>query len=459
MVALESTGHLILQTETGWRDPGENEAQRRYLHSFRPRNYYIAGRGSGKTAVACVKGFLAAAMSPGVTGYITEQTSRDIIDILIPAWQSVVPCGAYKLVNTVAGWEARLPNGAVIRFRSRQAKNTISDPPFRGPTAGFLIHDEIALDTRDDVPQISEMMLRDHHSKFLFADYITTPKTTGWFYGHVLSQGIAEPGERIQIAADNKAAAFYGSTKDNQYNRNLYGRMIDKLSETEAQQELEGWFVSRDGLCWSQFSNDDYPDGNMVDDGGFKAGQPYILSVDHGGANGCWLLLQARGQGQYSLVAEYTYEGKPAREIVPAIKKQYGNPGRIFSGADHVTRGNTGDSAQHLFISHGWDNVERITGDMASKEMQGNVLAGLLCNTAGERKLLISKQLESHGPGPTRGVVDLLQHDTWPGAGGKDYFRKEKSKGIMHEDSRDALLYWAIGMFPPVWGEYTKWAA
>ena len=440
-----------------WKDPGDNVAQRRYLHSFRSRNYYIAGRGAGKTAVACIKAFLAASMSPGVIGYVTEQTSRDLLDILIPSWRSTVPAEAYALASTVAGWEARLVNGSVVRFRSRQARNTIADPPFRGPTAGFLIHDEIALDTRDDVPQISEMMLRDHSSKFLFADYITTPKPN-WFYSHMLAQGIAEPGERLQVSEDGAAAAFYGSTRDNAYNRDLYGRMVGRLSETEAQQELEGWFVSHDGVCWSGFSEADYPVGNMVDDGGFQADQPFVLSVDHGGTDGAWLLFQARGQGRWSLVAEYTPSGTPAYQIVPAIKEEYGSPARIFTGADHVTRGNVGLSADHLFTSHGW-RAERITGDVANKEIQGNVLASLLCNTAGERSLLISKQLQSHHEGPSRGVLDMLRHDTWPASGSSDYFRKEKGKGIYHEDSRDALLYWAVGMFPPQWAQYTKWAA
>ena len=142
-------------------------------------------------------------MSPGVIGYLTEQTSRDLLDTLIPAWRLIVPAHTYELRSTQAGHEARMVNGAVVRFRSRQAKNTMADPPFRGPTAGYIIHDEIALDSRDDVPQISEMMLRDHRAKVLFADYITTPKTN-WFYAHMLSQGIAEQGEREDPEAGAK---------------------------------------------------------------------------------------------------------------------------------------------------------------------------------------------------------------------------------------------------------------
>lgn len=448
-----------MATAAGWQDPTGNPAQVRYLHSFRSRNYYIAGRGAGKTAVAVVKAFIAAAMSPGVIGYITEQTSRDILDTLIPAWRLNAPEGCWTLNNTVAGWEVRLTNGSVIRFRSRQAKNTIADPPFRGPSAGFIIHDEIALDSRDDVPQISEMMLRDHHARFLFADYITTPKCN-WFYGHMLGQGIAAPGVRQQISEDGKAAAFYGPTRDNRYNRDLDARMRDKLSEVEAQQELEGWFVSKEGRCWASFSDALAPAGNILDDGGFRRGQSYVLAVDHGGSNGAWVLVQSRDLGRWSIVAEYTPDGKPAYEILPEIVRTYGRPGRIIVGADHVTPGPTGHTAEYLFVQHGLGGVaERVTGDLAPKEIQSNRLAFALLDTQGKRRLFVSKQIKSHYPGPTRGVLDVLQHDTWPEAGYPYTFRKEKGKRIFHEDSRDALLYFAVKMWPPEWAEHTRWAA
>lgn len=442
-----------------WQNPTSNAAQLGYLHSFRRHNYFIAGRGAGKTAAACIKALIAGVMSPGVVGYITEQTTRDILDTLIPAWMLHVPRGTYELHNTQAGWEARLANGAVIRFRSRQAKNTIADPPFRGPTAGFLIHDEIALDTRSDVPKISEMMLRDERARVLFADYITTPKTN-WFYAHMLSQGIAEIGKRIQITKDGAGAAYYGPTRDNAYNRDLDARTRDLLSESEAQQELEGWFVARDGLCWSSFVDEDWPRGNRLDDAGFRPGQPYILAVDHGGSDGAWLLLQARGAGRYCVVAEYTPSHKPAHEILPGLLARYGKPGRIITGADHVTPGASGHTAEWLFAQYGLDGVaERVTGDRAPKDVQGNRLAWALLNTAGERRLLVSRQLESHHPGPSRGVLDMLRHDAWPDAGYPHTFRKEKSRGVYHEDSRDALLYFAVTMWPPVWAEHTKWAA
>ncbi|MCP4674262.1 MAG: hypothetical protein GY854_01845 [Deltaproteobacteria bacterium] len=92
------------------------------------------------------------------------------------------------------------------------------------------------------------------------------------------------------------------------------------------------------------------------------------------------------------------------------------------------------------------------------KESQGNALSMAICNTMGERRIAVSSTCEHHYPGPTRSARDMFLHDTFGEPGGSPY-RKEKGKGIFHEDSRDALMYFAISRWKPIWADHTKWAA
>ena len=150
-------GTAAARAVTGWRDPGKNAAQSAFLHSFRPRNIFCAGRGSGKTIVLCQRARIFARMWPGVTCYLTEQTGPDVYDILIPAWRYTVPSHEYRIVTRHGRIDALMRNGSVVRFRARHAKTLRDDPPFRGPQAGYIGHDEAALDIRDDhVPTLRD---------------------------------------------------------------------------------------------------------------------------------------------------------------------------------------------------------------------------------------------------------------------------------------------------------------
>ena len=456
---------------TGWRDPEGNEAQRGALHSMKRWNYLIGGRGVGKTAWMCIRAALFASMFRGLCGMITEQTAKDINDVLIPCWKAVVPVGSYTLAHNQYGFEAQFPNGSVIKFRGRHAKDTISDPPFHGQTVGYLGHDEISLDRRTDVITISGMMVRQEGMPNV-VDLAATPRRN-WLYSHMMGKGLvntdpwqtmADDGRDVSPykfveSPDGGSAAWYGPTSANRYNEGLHDRMVGEISEAEARQYLLGEWVDVEGLIWTQFNDEDYPNSNMIDDGGFKAGQDYVLSVDHGSVDSSWGIWQARGEGRYSRVAEYTPHHIPGYRIAREVEDKYGKPARVITGADHVTRGNAGLSTDHLFTSMGWPRADRVTGDLADKEIQGNILTRKLCNTDGKRCVLISKQMEQHYPGKTRGALEVLKNDVWPDSGSRDYFRKEKDKNIFHEDTRDDLLYFSVVMWPPAWGQYTNWAA
>jgi hypothetical protein len=113
-----------------WHHPGENPAVIGYMHSFREQNFLIMGRGGGKSAVACKKAEIAGVMWPGIIIMITEQTTRDINDILIPTWREIVTPDIYTMHGSGGQCEVRFRNGSRVWFRSRQAKRVNDDPPF-----------------------------------------------------------------------------------------------------------------------------------------------------------------------------------------------------------------------------------------------------------------------------------------------------------------------------------------
>ncbi len=439
---------------------------------MREQNFFIAGRGAGKTAVAVKKAEICAHMSPGTVICITEQTSREIDDILIPTWKALIDPRTYTLKGSGSDTNIAMCNGTTVTFRSRKATRQSDDPPFRGPNIGRFIHDELALDKRQDVIEISQMCLRHRREKYLGIDVITTPKPN-WLYGHVRSLGIANPvvnpEDRKQVSDCGKYAAIYGRTQDNPHNRDLHERMFKTLDESTARQELLGEWVAREGKVWN-FVEKDWPHGNMLDVG-YNKNQPFILGVDLGGANGAYQLYQfvnAQGYGQamkvLCLMAEWTPQGIDPWVVVDKIKQFTSkgickSPIGIKVGHDVNSPGTTGDIGEFLFSKLGWgNNIEPITGWVARKSVQHHQAAFLICNTAGIRQFCISKKLKSFYKGKTRGLMDCMRHDTYPDAKSKDYFRKEKTKSIFTEDSRDAFLYTAVGVYRPTFKPQERWA-
>lgn len=466
--------NIVLEA-AGWQDPGDNVAQRAFLHSFRSENYYMAGRGSGKTAVACKKAEIICIESPGIIVMITEQTNGDIDDILKPSWEEVVTPGIWQYKHSRKGINIEFTNGSQVWFRSRQAKRINDDPPFRGPTIGWCIHDELSQDRREDVLEISQMMLRQKGVKYLGFDVITTPKP-GWLTRRRTALGLNEPrnwetGEnQIQVSDDNTQAAFYGRTIHNAYNRNLDQRMRGTLSTEHAAQELDADDVSVTGRCWN-FVEKQWPEGNLLDRG-FDRSKEWILSLDFGpveSAWGIWQFERVNGKTLFVLKAEWTPHGnkKPwvvLREIQEFTSHGiYKNPLKIHMGHDlNSPGGPSAETADMMFakLKPRWDRyVDAISSDRWEfrKHVQDMQLSYLLCNSNNHRTLCISSKLKSFYTEKGRGVTEMFRHDTYPDPGSKDHFRKEKSKGIFYEDSRDMVLYAAVGVYPPKYESQEHW--
>lgn len=435
-----------------FRDPGPNIAQRGYLNSFLDENYYIAGRGSGKTYAVVAKAVVSALhINPGEKQLITEPTGPDVDDILIPVWEEVVPEELYYFKNTKAGKQAVFRhNKSTVLFRARHSTNTNRDP-FRGITSvANVFHDEMALDKTDKAWQLSVAILRGGNPSVRFIDVTTTPKP-GWLKKHMDKRGIGSDASFEALGSKNgfEYAAYYGSTGQNQYNDGLADRLSSTYSGKFALQEIGGKWVQVSGAIWDCFKESLWRDGNFID-AQFDPSSGYILAGDLG-VRSAWLIIQRDRRGPWVIVGQYVPEMGGLRNDIKYVVSQYGAPSEIIIGHDVNARSTLSGEAHVLEIKNLLSSLNipsprivPVTGLMMDKELQYHAACGLICAANGARNICVSRQLNEVDNG--RGFMDMIRQDVWPEkASYRHVFTKDKSEGGSGiEDVRDAFLYFSI---------------
>lgn len=453
-----------------------------FLHSWRAENYLLGGRGTHKSGYLVAKDALSANLiNPGTVSYLTEQTSGKIRDILIPVIRRLINPEMYTLRTQGQEFDIMWRHtGSITRLRSRQAKRVHDDPPFRGPSATCIGHDEIARD-RNPIDQdrdpiiISRFMLRGTESGVHRCLNFTTTPVRNFFFNHANSLGLTNPTwiRGTRMAETAAAAAYYTKTKD--IDEALYNRTVGELDERFAAQELGAEWVALEGRVWTGWkdwdSNDDatlWPYSNRhwhV----YDPTIPTLWGVDLGGAESAWLVCQSvpatdingvRVMPGNVLVAvgESTPSKTGAWASLGDLVERFGKPYRCYIGADYRSPGNAGDTAEMAFVQRGI-NAQPITGWQASKDIQGQHGAAQLCNTMGERRFAVSRELISLQARAGRGIVEVFEGDTWPEPGkSTSYFLKDKKEGSGLEDMRDAWLYLLVGLQPPQWAPHDRHA-
>jgi hypothetical protein len=447
----------------------------RFLHSFRGENYLLGGRGTHKSGYLVMKDALSANLvNPGTISYLTEQTSGKIRDILIPVIRRLINPDIYELRTQGQEYDIRWRySGSVTRLRSRQAKRIHDDPPFRGPTAVCIGHDEIALDQDRDPIVISRFMLRGLEGTAKTLNFTTTP-VRNWFYAHAAKLGLVNPVDRdgSRMVETNDAGAYYTRTRD--IDPGLYDRTIGELDERFAAQELDAEWVALEGRVWVGWRDwDGHNDATLWPYSNrhwhrYDPTLPCVWGVDLGGSESAWLVCQSVPATDIHgvpvlpgnvlvAVGEATPSKEGAWATLGGLVERFGRPWRAYIGADYRTPGTDGGTAEMAFVQRGI-RCEPITGWMAGKDIQGQHAAAMLCNTAGERRFCVSKDLISLQSRSARGIVEVMEGDLWPEPGSSDYFLKDKRNGTGLEDMRDAMLYLLVGHQPPRWAEHTKHA-
>jgi len=451
-----------------------------FLHSWRSENFLLGGRGTHKTGFLVAKdAWSANLVNPGTISYLTEQTSGKIRDILIPVIRSLINPELYNLRTQGQEFDIEWRyTGSKTRLRSRQAKRIHDAPPFRGPTACCIGHDEIARD-RNPIDQdrdpivISRFMLRGAEGYAKTLNFTTTP-VRNWFWSHANKLGLVAPQtdeNGTRCTETDRAAAYYTRTRD--VDPALYARTIAELDDRFAAQELDAEWVALEGRVWTGWRDWDgkdpatlWPNSNRHWHR-YDPNKPTVWGVDLGGAQSAWLVCQAvpatNQQGVSVMhgnvlvaVAESTPSATGAWASLGEMIEKFGMPSRVYIGADYRTPGNAGDTAEMAFVQRGINAVP-ITGWQASKDIQGQHAAAMLCNTAGERRFCVSKDLISLQARAGRGIVEVMEADVWPEP--KDqtsYFLKDKKNGVGIEDMRDAWLYLLVGLTPPQWAKHTN---
>ncbi|MCP4540173.1 MAG: hypothetical protein GY832_23795 [Chloroflexi bacterium] len=448
-------------------DPG-NMAGNLYLHSFRYRNNLLMGRGGGKTVRLCVKDALFHSLYPGTTTYITEQTGPDVIDTLLSLYSGTtlvegryaIPKSLYRVTRMSSGkfdieWS---DFGGVTKCRSRKTKTSTDEPPFRGPSAQAIFHDEAALDKfqLEKTLTVSEGMLRGGDR--LMLDCVSTPKVGG-LHAYMTRLGLAGDGaaQYSRDAAGMACAAFYGPTTSNAYNDDLDSRLRATMSPQEAEQELEARWVSLSGRIWENWSDKLYPTGNIYPDYEYDGGA-FFLAADIGvkGAYGLFQRVPATGQNTpvVCLVAEWQTSDGNVRNMVREIDEKYGRPAFAITGADVNTRSVGSGRKPAFFFAEVWPGMQirSVSGLHGDKELQHWTMQSAILNGYGQRQLVVAEKCHHHTPQSGRTIHDLMRLDSWPEgqAPGAGFFAKDKATSSKPlEDERDMLLYASIKTWPP----------
>ena len=415
-------------------------------------SHFVGGRGSGKTHAGAYKLLISALTYNSTLPHLwTFPSFRDCLDIGLRTWREAIPR---------ALWEFRrgdmqiviLPNTSketIIDMRSRMVDSSGKDP-FRGPTYCCALNDEPGKDKSNAAWQLILATLRHPRAARKWCDTTSTPRM-GWYYNLVHQDG---------------AHAVYATSYDNPYIDRHWvdGLMVDYSSEF-ARQEIMAEWISQSGRVWDNADlSEMWPRGNLHWHR-YDPNRPYVLGFDLGVRSG-WVIIQTvepvneYGQpveGHPSvdvIVGEYTPNNEGAQQTLARIEQQFGLPTAICVGADVGTRSvaDAGVTPAIVLRNRGWMMPMRVCKNpYASKQLQHMVLSGLWHNAKNQRRLCVSKDLFRGDAQNKRGVVEMVEQDTWPETerSGEYLVKDKKGGGVGLEDIRDALLYWAIMMHPP----------
>ena len=454
--------------ESGWQSEPVGSAHHEYLHSFRRENYLFGGRGTHKSGYLVEKNATCALVVhpyDGAISYLTEQTAGKVRDVLVPIFRRFVDPSLYVFRSVGQELDVLWATGHVTRLRSRQAKSRNADPPFRGPSACWIGHDEIARDPAPlsedlDPIAISRAMLRGYDPP-LCLDLTTTP-VKNWLYNHIERARciVSDDTDRI---AHGSAAAWHVQT--DQIDPAFYEYLKSTYSETFAQQELVARWRPLAGRVWVYYSEAEGPAGN-VHWHTYDPALPTVWGVDLGGGRSAWNVAQlvpsvdrsgqwVPGYGDRVLVTvgEATPDHVGAGPVIDELMARFGKPARCYIGADYRTPGNSGHTAERDFVTRGIQ-AQTITGDLAAKDLQQAHAAAMLRDARGMRRWCVSSGLVRvrSEDGQPRGIRTVMDADVWPDVRSIDLLDKDKRRGgVGIEDARDAWLYLLVGVSPPRW--------
>jgi hypothetical protein len=414
---------------------------------------WTGGMGSAKTHTGELEAIWAMTYwCPGGWGMFTEPTWGKFDEAFWPIWEEMVPPELYTYhgQKRLITWA----NGSKMLLRSRNvdnARKTITI--LAGANLSWIIDDEMGDRCRYETYTQEEARLRvatPGDKDYRFHSTLSTP-TLGAY------QRIVETDGHIRI---NSTSA------DNPHNVEGWAEeFASQLSPNYKALWHDGLFVPLSGHVWPDWSDEEWPKGN-IHWHEHDHNKPYYLFFDLGGATGAYLVVQALDardisgnllyrEPVYVVTAEYMPLRTGAVEaIFPMIKEDFGRPIQIAVGHDVGSRGSMIEDTPMTFINNHFGAVPTtvVTHATASKEVQHSMLTRGIYNSNGQRRFCVSKGLRSY-PGDTRrGIMTMLKQDHFPdGENTTRVWQTAMKEGVL-EHVRDAALYGGCVMFPRTFG-------
>lgn len=236
------------------------DKQRDFIYAVEHMTAFIAGVGSGKSYSGAYKALHLA--RPNTAGMITAPSYNMLRDTVVPTFRIVA--GSYITSMTRSPpIDATLRNGARIMFRSAH------DPELlRGPSISWWWGDEAALYSPAVFPIMIARLREGGNLGYGFIT--TTPKGRNWIW----QTWVKSPRKNYKI--------FRAATQDNPFlSPEYYEELQLAYSGEFARQELDGDFVTFEGIIYSEFDRLIHMQPTNPD----KQWSQVIAGVDWGYAN------------------------------------------------------------------------------------------------------------------------------------------------------------------------------
>jgi len=224
-------------TDTFNYTPHKKQHLFHYTVSQKKVTLFNSGRGVGKTMAGLVQS-LYYALNYVTSGIIVAPTYDMLMDNILPMMYDMLPAYVMEGYHKQSK-KLYLPNGSLITLRSGENPNRL-----RGGNRDWAWLDEAR---NYDTDEVYKVVLAQLRNKRLDKMWITTTPA-GLF--HWLYKSLAE-----QSQTDPNIGFVSASTKDNPYLSDEYYTFLKtQYTGLFADQELEGKFVSFEGLVYDTFS-------------------------------------------------------------------------------------------------------------------------------------------------------------------------------------------------------------
>lgn len=203
---------------------------------------FVSGIGAGKTTSGVIRMLLNVKQwNVGQTGYVIAPTHAAIRNVILPELRkwNVLNHAEYNRSNS----SLEFPNGSKVIFESADNKRKIER--LRGPSISWFWIDEAA-----SLPEMvwDVMKGRLRGAGYRNAFITTTPQGRNWVYQHF------HPDGQQYVGPDRVNGVFNVGSDENPHLPDDYLEMIDDYEGKFHEQEVQGMFVSYEGLVYPWFT-------------------------------------------------------------------------------------------------------------------------------------------------------------------------------------------------------------